>query len=204
VLGDWLGAFVLLWWTRLAVSHHLTWFINSLAHWWGSQTYSKEHSAVDNYVLAMLTVGEGYHNFHHTFPSDYRNGVRWWHFDPTKWTIWGLSKVGLAGDLKRYDEVKIRRRLLLEDLEDRRLLLERLSEGAHRARTEIEQRAEALCERVQAQLTKLGQLVEQRRRLERDPNERHRLRDVRRELRALRQSLRRDWRSWNRLCEAVL
>ena len=125
--------FVLAWWTRLMVSHHLTWFINSLAHYWGEQTYSKEHSAVDNFVIAILTVGEGYHNFHHTFPADYRNGVRWYHFDPTKWTIWILSKVGLAADLRRFDSFRIKRRLLTED---RRLLIYSLRERAGKGPTQ--------------------------------------------------------------------
>jgi len=52
-------------------------------------------------VTALLSLGEGYHNFHHRFQADYRNGVRWYHFDPTKWVIWSLSKVGLVRDLRR-------------------------------------------------------------------------------------------------------
>ena len=43
--------------------------------------------ARDNAVLALVTFGEGYHNFHHIFAHDYRNGVRWWQWDPTKWLI---------------------------------------------------------------------------------------------------------------------
>jgi stearoyl-CoA desaturase (delta-9 desaturase) len=52
-------------------------------------------------LLALLTYGEGYHNYHHTFQWDYRNGIKWWHFDPTKWMIRGLSLIGLTRDLKR-------------------------------------------------------------------------------------------------------
>lgn len=86
---------------RVVVVHHFTFFINSLAHMWGSRPWSKEESARDNPVLAFFTFGEGYHNFHHTFPGDYRNGFRWYQFDPTKWTIAALNKVGLAQDLRR-------------------------------------------------------------------------------------------------------
>jgi stearoyl-CoA desaturase (delta-9 desaturase) len=86
---------------RIVVVHHFTFFINSLAHMWGSRPWSKEQSARDNGLLALFTFGEGYHNFHHTFPGDYRNGFRWYQFDPTKWTIAALSKVGLAQDLRR-------------------------------------------------------------------------------------------------------
>ena len=72
---------------RLVWSHHVTFFINSLAHMWGSRPYTEDNSARDNPVLAVITYGEGYHNFHHMFAHDYRNGVRWWQWDPTKWLI---------------------------------------------------------------------------------------------------------------------
>ena len=49
--------------------------------------------------VALATLGEGYHNFHHRFQTDYRNGIRWFHYDPTKWLIWSLSKVGLTHGL---------------------------------------------------------------------------------------------------------
>ena len=78
---------------RLVLCHHCTFFINSLAHIWGRQPFSDSNSARDNSVLALLTWGEGYHNFHHIFQSDYRNGIRWWQFDPTKWMIFTASKL---------------------------------------------------------------------------------------------------------------
>ncbi|RAL23150.1 acyl-CoA desaturase [Lujinxingia litoralis] len=96
---------------RIVFVHHATFFINSLAHMWGSRPWTQEHSARDNAVLAFFTFGEGYHNFHHTFPGDYRNGVRWWQFDPTKWLIWTLDRVGLATNLKRSSfDRRLRRR----------------------------------------------------------------------------------------------
>ena len=58
---------------------------------------------------ALITLGEGYHNFHHRFQADYRNGVRWFHFDPTKWFVWSLEKVGLARDLRRTPRAAIAR-----------------------------------------------------------------------------------------------
>ena len=48
-----------------------------------------------------MTMGEGYHNFHHRFQIDYRNGIRWYHFDPTKWWVWTAARVGLARGLRR-------------------------------------------------------------------------------------------------------
>ena len=52
-------------------------------------------------MTALFTYGEGFHNFHHQFPLDYRNGIRAFHYDPSKWLIRSLNYVGLASDLKR-------------------------------------------------------------------------------------------------------
>lgn len=108
-VGDVWGVFLLGGLLRLVVNHHFTWFINSLAHMWGSQPYTDENTARDNPVMALLTYGEGYHNFHHIFQNDYRNGVKWWQYDPTKWLIAALSWVGLASNLKRVPDLWIRR-----------------------------------------------------------------------------------------------
>ena len=97
---------------RLVWSHHVTFFINSLAHYWGSRPYSEENSARDNPVIAVITYGEGYHNFHHAFAHDYRNGVRWWQWDPTKWLIAALQLLGLTRRLKRTPLFQIQRALL--------------------------------------------------------------------------------------------
>jgi stearoyl-CoA desaturase (delta-9 desaturase) len=97
---------------RLFVNHHFTFFINSLAHMWGTRPYTEENSARDNPVLAVVTYGEGYHNFHHIFAHDYRNGVRWWQWDPTKWLIGALSLVGLTRRLKRTPDFQIQKALL--------------------------------------------------------------------------------------------
>lgn len=94
---------------RLVISHHVTFFINSLAHTWGRQPYTDENTAKDNPVLAVLTWGEGYHNYHHIFQYDYRNGVKWWQWDPTKWLILSLSWVGLTRNLKRVPNFAIRK-----------------------------------------------------------------------------------------------
>jgi stearoyl-CoA desaturase (delta-9 desaturase) len=66
-------------------------------------------------IVAFLTHGEGYHNFHHTFQIDYRNGIRWYHWDPTKWTIWALSLIGLASKLRKISYFEILRARLAND-----------------------------------------------------------------------------------------
>jgi len=105
--GDILGMMLLLGFARLFISHHFTFFINSLAHIWGKQPYSDQNTSKDNALLAVLTMGEGYHNYHHCFQRDYRNGIRWWHFDPTKWLIRSFAWLGLAKNLYRTPVEKI-------------------------------------------------------------------------------------------------
>jgi stearoyl-CoA desaturase (Delta-9 desaturase) len=101
---DWvgvLGMLILSGLLRLVLSQHATFFINSIAHIWGSRPYTEKNTARDNALLALFTYGEGYHNFHHIFASDYRNGVRWFDYDPTKWLIMAMTAIGLASKLKR-------------------------------------------------------------------------------------------------------
>jgi len=97
---------------RIVVAHHVTFFINSIAHMWGSQPYTDENTARDNAFFAFLTHGEGYHNYHHIFQTDYRNGIRWWHWDPTKWFIKACSWVGLTSNLKTVSDFKIQRAIV--------------------------------------------------------------------------------------------
>jgi len=117
--GDLWGVFLLAGVLRLVVSHHFTFLINSAAHAFGRQPYSDVHSARDNGWLAFLTYGEGYHNFHHQFAHDFRNGIRWWQWDPSKWIICSLSWVGLTRKLKRTPDVVIQRARL--DMQFRRV-----------------------------------------------------------------------------------
>ncbi|MBV9642832.1 MAG: acyl-CoA desaturase [Verrucomicrobia bacterium] len=108
--GGWvsaLGAFLIGGVARIVVLQHCTFCINSLCHYLGDRPYSSKCSARDSWLMAIVTLGEGYHNFHHEFQYDYRNGVKPWQFDPTKWAIWTLSKLGLAGKLRRVPEQKI-------------------------------------------------------------------------------------------------
>ncbi|MCK5770501.1 acyl-CoA desaturase [Algiphilus sp.] len=115
--GDIAGGLLIVGALRLVLVHQITFFINSLAHTWGRRPFTRSNTARDNGVIALLTFGEGYHNFHHLFQWDYRNGIRWWQFDPTKWLIAGAARVGLASDLKRVPEFKIQRALLETQLE---------------------------------------------------------------------------------------
>lgn len=95
------AAFFLAVCVRLTIVHHATFSINSISHMFGTCPHDEHSTAKDNWFVALLTLGEGYHNFHHRFPTDYRNGIRWYHWDPSKWVIALLARLGLAWDLKR-------------------------------------------------------------------------------------------------------
>ncbi len=109
--GDAIGGLLVAGFLRLVVQWHMTFTINSLAHMVGSQPYSTRNSSRDSWIIALISKGEGYHNFHHRFQADYRNGVRWWQFDPTKWLLWTFDKLGVVSDLRRTPKATIRRAL---------------------------------------------------------------------------------------------
>ena len=86
---------------RLAIVHHATFFINSLCHYAGKRTYDSNSTARDSWFVSWFTFGEGYHNYHHKFQWDYRNGVKWFAYDPSKWIINTLSFFGITYELKK-------------------------------------------------------------------------------------------------------
>lgn len=135
--GDLWGTVVLAGLVRLVVNHHFTFFINSLAHYWGRQPYTDENTARDNDFLALLTYGEGYHNFHHLFQWDYRNGVRWYQWDPTKWLIAACSWVGLASGLRRTPEFQIQRAKLQRQFERAKERLAKAEAGGRFAHLQL-------------------------------------------------------------------
>lgn len=99
--GDWAGGIIYAGILRIFFVQQATFCVNSLAHWLGDQPFDDRNSPRDHVVTALVTLGEGYHNFHHEFPFDYRNAIEWWQYDPTKWTIWAWKQLGLAYDLKQ-------------------------------------------------------------------------------------------------------
>lgn len=105
--GDWWGGFVYAAILRVFVVQQATFCVNSLAHWLGEQPFDDRNSPRDHVITALVTLGEGYHNFHHEFPSDYRNAIEWYQYDPTKWCIWTWKQLGLASDLKTFRQNEI-------------------------------------------------------------------------------------------------
>jgi len=145
--GDIIGTLLIVGLLRLIVNHHVTFFINSLAHFWGSRPYTEENSARDNGFLAFLTYGEGYHNFHHIFQTDYRNGIRWWQWDPTKWMISLCSRVGLASKLTRVSDFRIQREILDTQFQRANRKLEQTA-GSESLRASVEREYQLFTESI--------------------------------------------------------
>ncbi|GIW98333.1 MAG: delta 9 acyl-lipid fatty acid desaturase [Pirellulaceae bacterium] len=80
--------------------YHVTFSINSLAHRFGSRRYPTRDDSRNNWWLALLTFGEGWHNNHHYFPNSARQGFRWWEIDLTFYILCVMSWLGLVWDLK--------------------------------------------------------------------------------------------------------
>jgi len=100
LLGGWTG---LVWgyFVSMVLVWHSTFCINSLCHVFGKRRYPTTDTSRNSFWLAVLTLGEGWHNNHHYFCSSARNGFFWWEFDPTYYVIWTLEKLGIVWDVKR-------------------------------------------------------------------------------------------------------
>jgi len=107
--NDFWGALIYACMGRMFFVHQATFCVNSLAHTLGAQTYSTGHTSYDHILTALVTFGEGYHNYHHEFPHDYRNGILWYHYDPTKWVIKFFSLIGQTAKLITFPENEIRK-----------------------------------------------------------------------------------------------
>ena len=155
ITGDMLGTFLVAGLLRLVLTHHFTFFINSLCHMFGTRPYTDENTARDNGLLAIVTWGEGYHNYHHYFQYDYRNGVKWWQYDPTKWIIGLLAKVGLASNLKRVDDLTIKHAELTMQFKRAQ---ERIATGGEPS---LDERLAAFKERISAEYDEFTKTVEE-------------------------------------------
>ncbi len=103
VTMSWWGAFLGFMWGGLArvfLVHHITWSINSVCHIWGKQDFRSQDESRNNPIFGILSLGEGWHNNHHAFPTSARHGLFWWQFDATWIVIRILSMLGLAWDVR--------------------------------------------------------------------------------------------------------
>lgn len=107
LLAGWSGLVVGFLWSTVLV-YHATFCINSLAHVSGRKRYVTGDDSRNNWLLAIFTMGEGWHNNHHAYQSSVRQGFKWWEFDPTYYLLRALSWTGLVWDLKTPPEPVLR------------------------------------------------------------------------------------------------
>jgi stearoyl-CoA desaturase (delta-9 desaturase) len=149
---------------RIFLTQQSTFLVNSLSHTVGKTPYSLDKTAKDSFIVTILTHGEGYHNFHHKFQFDYRNGIRWYHWDPTKWSIQLAALIGLAKKLKtvQFSEI-LKARLEVESLKfkNTEFYIEKLEPLAQKI-VEAQARFEKLkAEYIQAKDQKLDELQQE-------------------------------------------
>lgn len=108
-LGWWLGGAFMAWsfvtwgmFLRLVLVLHATWFVNSASHMWGYRNYETTDKSRNNWWVALVTYGEGWHNNHHAYPRMANHGHKWWEIDLTYRAILLMKRLGLAWDVVDY------------------------------------------------------------------------------------------------------
>lgn len=110
--NDYLGGLIYAGFFKVLIVQHCIFSINSIGHTIGSRPYNHVKSHRNNYLLSIITMGEGNQNFHHEFPMDYRNGYEMYNFDPTKWCIRILQLLGQITNLKLANQSTIEKALI--------------------------------------------------------------------------------------------
>ncbi len=101
-----IGGWSMVFWgvfVRVVVGWHTTWFVNSLSHIYGKKPFSTNDDSTNNWLVALLTFGEGWHNNHHAFPTSARHGLKWYQFDMNWLTIRLFKKLGWAKDIRLFN-----------------------------------------------------------------------------------------------------
>jgi stearoyl-CoA desaturase (delta-9 desaturase) len=101
LIGGW-EAFVWGYVFATVLLYHGTFLINSLTHIWGTRRFATPDESRNNFVLSIVTLGEGWHNNHHHYMSSVRQGIRWWEIDVTYYVIVALSWIGITRDLRPF------------------------------------------------------------------------------------------------------
>ncbi len=142
---------------------HATYLVNSLAHMFGSRRYDTSDESRNNPLIALLTMGEGWHNNHHHYPASASQGFFWWELDPTYWILRALALVGVVWDVRTPPEhvlanrphPKVEVRELRSEFD--RLLDELTQAAARAAGTDIAERAAALRDALERGATRLSE-----------------------------------------------
>ena len=107
------GIELLMWgfFVSTVILYHATFTVNSVCHVIGYRTYDTKDGSVNNWLVAILTLGEGWHNNHHAFPNSERQGHKWYQIDICHYILWSLSKIGIVWDIRDVpdDSIKVKR-----------------------------------------------------------------------------------------------
>ena len=104
-----IGGWAMVFWgvfARVVFGWHSTWFVNSAAHYWGTRRFETKDDSTNNWWVALLTFGEGWHNNHHAYPTSARHGFKWYEFDSNWLMIQLFKKLGWAENIRIYDTDK--------------------------------------------------------------------------------------------------
>ncbi len=189
--GSALGGLAIIGCLRMTALHHGTFFINSWCHMWGKQTYTDKNSAKDSFLMAVATFGEGYHNFHHLFANDYRNGIRWYHWDPTKWMIKACALLGFAEKLRKTPDLEILKAKMEMDSKA-------LQAHPHALSVQVQERLQLLKQKVQDAQENFKKIREEYKRQsgEKALATRHQIALLQAELRLARLEFSKSWAQW--------
>ena len=139
LIGGWTG---LLWGggVRIFLSTHITWSVNSICHCFGSRPFETTDESRNNWLIGLISYGEGWHNNHHAFPRNAFHGLQWWQFDLSGLLIRALEALGLIWNVQRVGKEvikaqQIRGQTMRESLTR---LREELSAKVLQARREVE------------------------------------------------------------------
>jgi stearoyl-CoA desaturase (delta-9 desaturase) len=97
---------------RTVVGLHATWMVNSVTHLWGSRRFTTRDLSTNNWLVAIFTFGEGWHNNHHAHPTSARHGLTWYELDLNWYGIWVLKTLGLAWDIRKVNLTEIKQGLV--------------------------------------------------------------------------------------------
>jgi len=147
LVGRPLGVFMFATVLRLFVVENIIFSTNSFCHMWGKRPYTDANTARDSHLMGIFLLGEGYHNFHHRFEYDYRNGHHWYDIDLTKWVIAALGAIGLTYNLRRASALQIHNAVTSMALKNADKKLENCDNWAH-ARMQLEELRTRMLEKI--------------------------------------------------------
>ena len=110
----WAGLTAFIWagLVRVFLLHHATWSVNSICHMYGKQPFAIEDESRDNWMVALVSLGEGWHHSHHAFPTSAQHGLRKTQIDPSYMVIRGLERLGLVWNVKRPKDSQLEAKLV--------------------------------------------------------------------------------------------